>query len=96
MDHSSIASRTEKVRREIELIQQEERNYPSQKSHSLAENAGQKTPECFEFFTDCKDSLQEPEAVRQKAQIARKQKCAKLQRIADVTVRTVCDEAICV
>lgn len=73
-----------------------ERNYPSQKSHSLAENAGHKTPKCFEFFTDRKDSLQEPEAVRQKAQTERKQKCAKLQRIADVAVRTVCDEAICV
>jgi hypothetical protein len=39
MDDSSIAGRTEKLRREIELIEQEERTYRAQKSHSLAENA---------------------------------------------------------
>jgi hypothetical protein len=38
MDDSSIAERTEKLRREIELIQQEERRYRSQTSRSLAEN----------------------------------------------------------
>ena len=39
MDDSSIAARTEKLRREIELIQQEERHYRIHRSHSLAENA---------------------------------------------------------
>ncbi len=39
MDDSSIAVRTEKLRREIELIRQEERRYRKNKSHSLAENA---------------------------------------------------------
>jgi hypothetical protein len=39
MDDSSIAARTEKLRREIEWIQQEERSYRINKSHSLAENA---------------------------------------------------------
>ena len=37
MDDSSIAARTEKLRREIELIQQEEHTYRSHKNHSLAE-----------------------------------------------------------
>jgi len=39
MDDSSIAARTEKLRREIELIQQEERRYRNNRSHSLAEDA---------------------------------------------------------
>jgi hypothetical protein len=39
MDDSSIAERTEKLRREIELIQQEERRYRNNRSRSLAENA---------------------------------------------------------
>jgi hypothetical protein len=39
MDDSSIAGRTEKLRREIELIQQEERRYRTRRSHSLGENA---------------------------------------------------------
>jgi hypothetical protein len=39
MDESSIAGRTEKLRREIELILQEERHYRNKRSHSLAENA---------------------------------------------------------
>ena len=39
MDDSSIAERTEILRREIELIQQEEHRYRSPRSHSLAENA---------------------------------------------------------
>jgi hypothetical protein len=39
MDDSSIAARTEKLRREIEVIQQEERYYHSRKGHALAENA---------------------------------------------------------
>ena len=39
MDDSSIAARTEKLRREIALIQQEEHRYRSHKNHSLAENA---------------------------------------------------------
>ena len=39
MDDSSIAGRTEKLRREIELIRQEERRYRNNRSHSLAENA---------------------------------------------------------
>jgi len=38
MDDSSIAGRTEKLRREIELIQQEERCYRSHRIHSSAEN----------------------------------------------------------
>jgi len=38
MDDCSIAGRTEKLRREIELIQQEERRYRNHRSHSLAEN----------------------------------------------------------
>jgi len=37
MDDSSIAARTEKLRREVELIQQEEHTYRSHKHHSLAE-----------------------------------------------------------
>jgi hypothetical protein len=39
MDDNSVGGRTEKLRREIELIQQEERCYRSQRIHSLAENA---------------------------------------------------------
>jgi len=39
MDDISIAGRTEKLRREIELIQQEERRYRNNRGHSLAENA---------------------------------------------------------
>jgi hypothetical protein len=39
MDNSSIAARTEKLRREIALIQQAERQYRINRSHSLAENA---------------------------------------------------------
>ena len=39
MDDSSIAGRTEKLRREIALIQQEERRYRNITIHSLAENA---------------------------------------------------------
>jgi hypothetical protein len=38
MDDSSIAGRTEKLRREIELIQQEERCYRNNRSHSPAAN----------------------------------------------------------
>ena len=37
MDESSIAGRTEKLRREIELILQEERQYRSLKRHSATE-----------------------------------------------------------
>ena len=39
MDDSSIAGRTEKLRREIELIEREERSYRAHRSHSLSENA---------------------------------------------------------
>ena len=39
MDDSSIAGRTEKLRREIELIEQQERSYRAHRSHSLAEHA---------------------------------------------------------
>ena len=39
MDHSSIADRTKKLRREVELIQQEENLYRSQTHHSLADRA---------------------------------------------------------
>ena len=39
MDDCSIAERTERLRREIELIQQEEGRYRNNRSHSLAENA---------------------------------------------------------
>ena len=39
MDDSSIAARTEKLRREIELTQQEERRYRNNRSHSPTENA---------------------------------------------------------
>jgi hypothetical protein len=39
MDDSSIAARTEKLRREIALIQQEERRYRSNRSHSFSDNA---------------------------------------------------------
>ena len=35
MDDSSIAARTEKLRREIELIQQEERNYRNRQAIRL-------------------------------------------------------------
>jgi len=37
MDDNSIAGRTERLRREVELIQQDERLYRSQPRHSLAE-----------------------------------------------------------
>lgn len=37
MDDSSIVGRTEKLRREIELIQQEELFYRSYRNHSLAD-----------------------------------------------------------
>jgi len=39
MGDYSIAGRTEKLRREIELIRQEERRYRHNRSHSPAENA---------------------------------------------------------
>ncbi len=39
MEDSSIAARIEKLRREIELIQQEEHTYRSHKNHSLVERA---------------------------------------------------------
>jgi hypothetical protein len=39
MDDNSIAVRTEKLRREIGLIQQQERSYRNNRSHSVAENA---------------------------------------------------------
>jgi len=39
MDDCSIAGRTDKLRREIGLIQQLERHYRINRSHSLAENA---------------------------------------------------------
>jgi len=39
MDDCSITGRTEKLRREVELIQQEERRYRNNRSHPLAENA---------------------------------------------------------
>jgi len=39
MDKTSIVGRTEKLRREIELIRQDERRYRSSRSHSLAQNA---------------------------------------------------------
>ena len=39
MDDSSIGARTEELRREITLIQQEERRHRSHKNRSLAENA---------------------------------------------------------
>lgn len=38
MDDCSIAGRTERLRREIELIQQEERRYRNSRGRSLAEN----------------------------------------------------------
>ena len=39
MDDSSIAGRTEKLRREIELLQQEEHRYRNRTGHSLADRA---------------------------------------------------------
>ena len=39
MDDCSVAGRTEKLRREIELIGQQERLYRNHRCHSLAENA---------------------------------------------------------
>lgn len=39
MDDSSIAARTNKLRREIDLIQQEERLYRNSRIHSQVENA---------------------------------------------------------
>jgi hypothetical protein len=44
MDDSSIGARTEKLRREIALIQQEERHYRISRSQSLAENAEHEKP----------------------------------------------------
>ena len=37
MDDNSIAGQAEKFRREIELIQQEERNYRNRNGHSLTD-----------------------------------------------------------
>jgi hypothetical protein len=42
MDDSSIAGRSEKLRREIGLIQQEEHDYRSHMPHSFAERAEHK------------------------------------------------------
>jgi hypothetical protein len=39
MHDTSIAARTEELRREIALIQQAENSYSSRKNHSLTENA---------------------------------------------------------
>jgi len=39
MDDSSIASHTEKLRREIELILEEERIYSNRRGHSFADKA---------------------------------------------------------
>ncbi len=39
MDDSSIAARTERLRHEVALIQQEEHRYHSHKNHSLSEKA---------------------------------------------------------
>jgi hypothetical protein len=39
MDDISIAGRAEKLRRELEVIRQEESRHRSQRSHSLAEKA---------------------------------------------------------
>jgi hypothetical protein len=39
MDDCSITGQTERLRREVELIQQEDRLYRTNRSHSLAENA---------------------------------------------------------
>ena len=38
MDENSIAGRTQRLRREIELIQQQEHLYRTHREHSLAEN----------------------------------------------------------
>ena len=38
VDDASIAGRTKELRRELELIQREERRYRNNRSHSLAEN----------------------------------------------------------
>jgi hypothetical protein len=37
MDDSSIVARTEKLRRELELIQEEDRRYRNQRFHTLSE-----------------------------------------------------------
>ena len=42
---SSVSARTERLRRELERIEQEERNYRGHTRHSLAEMAGHKTRE---------------------------------------------------
>ena len=39
MDDSSIAVRTDKLHREIELIQQDEHRYRNQQNHSLVDQA---------------------------------------------------------
>ncbi len=45
MDGSSILARTERLRREIELIEQEERVYQKMKHHSRADIMGHATRE---------------------------------------------------
>lgn len=52
MDDSLIAARTERLSREIALIQQEERPYRVNRSHSLAENA---EPGSFESLRSVKN-----------------------------------------
>ena len=54
MDDSSIAARTEKLRREIELIQQEERRYRNKSSHSLVQNAEHEKRE-FRVLSICEE-----------------------------------------
>jgi len=51
---SSVAARTEKLRREIELIEQDERRYRSHKDHSLAERAEHDQRE-FRAVAICKE-----------------------------------------
>lgn len=51
---SSVATRTEKLRREIELIKQEERTYRSHRDHSLAERAEHNKRE-FRVVAICKE-----------------------------------------
>lgn len=72
MRSSSIAARTKQLRREIELIQQEERQYRSHSTHSLAEKAGHDNRErrlvtIRDAFRTLLDTAKQPKTIKRDA-----------------------------
>lgn len=63
MDDTSVAGRIEKFRREIELIQQDERRYRTHRSHSLDENNEHVRRE-FRILQICKELRRFANSVR--------------------------------